>query len=265
MKKDGFLRCLVWLGLALVLALASESAHGAACDLIKDKSGTVTEIVDGDTLFIDDGTQIRLVGIQAPKLPLGRRGFKPWPLAEAAKSELAALSEGRTLTLSYGGSRRYRYDRAHLHDEHGVWIQGELLRRVLARVYSFRDNRSCVGEMLALEREARLARRGIWRLGYYAIRSLDDAPRFIGSFQLIEGRVADVATVHNRTYLNFGDDRRSDFTVSIAPRDRRRFLKSNVDPTLYRGRLIRVRGWLKSYNGPMIDATHPEQIEILDE
>ena len=103
MMNDVYLRRLVWLGLAVLLALASESAHGAACDLTKDKSGTVTEIVDGDTLFIDDGTQIRLVGIQAPKLPLGRRGFKPWPLADAAKSVLATLSEGRTLTLSYGG------------------------------------------------------------------------------------------------------------------------------------------------------------------
>ena len=77
MMNDVYLRRLVWLGLAVLLALASESAHGAACDLTKDKSGTVTEIVDGDTLFIDDGTQIRLVGIQAPKLPLGRRGFNP--------------------------------------------------------------------------------------------------------------------------------------------------------------------------------------------
>jgi hypothetical protein len=29
------------------------------------------------------------------------------------------------------------------------------------------------------------------------------------------------------------------------------------------GREIRVRGWLEFYNGPMIEATHPEQIELL--
>jgi hypothetical protein len=28
---------------------------------------------------------------------------------------------------------------------------------------------------------------------------------------------------------------------------------------------VRVRGWLDSYNGPTIAATHPEQIEVLDE
>ena len=31
------------------------------------------------------------------------------------------------------------------------------------------------------------------------------------------------------------------------------------------GKQLRVRGWLKSYNGPMIDVTHPEQIEVLEE
>ena len=30
------------------------------------------------------------------------------------------------------------------------------------------------------------------------------------------------------------------------------------------GKRIRVRGWLRSYNGPVIDVTHPEQIELLD-
>ena len=40
------------------------------------------EIIDGDTLVLQSGVQVRLVGIQAPKLPLGRRGFTAWPLAE---------------------------------------------------------------------------------------------------------------------------------------------------------------------------------------
>ena len=258
---------LVGLGLAVCLVNAPPLAHAKSCDLDDDKTGVVTNVVDGDTLFIDDGTQIRLVGIQAPKLPLGRKGFKPWPLADEAKNELAALSMGRSLTLSYGGSRRDRHGRAlaHLHDENGLWIQGELLRRGLARVYSFRDNRRCIDDMLALEREARRARRGIWRLGYYTVRSLDEAARFVGSFQLIEGRVRDVATVRNRAYLNFGEDWRTDFTISIAPRDRRRFLADGVDPAGYQGRRVRVRGWLKSYNGPLVDVTHPEQIEILND
>ena len=38
---------------------------------------------------------------------------------------------------------------------------------------------------------------------------------------------------------------------------------AGIDPEEYEGRTVRTRGWVKSYNGPMIEATHPEQIEVL--
>ena len=56
------------------------------------------------------------------------------------------LTEGRKLSLSYGGVEidRYGRARAHLHDEAGTWIQGALLRLGLACVYTSRDNRGHV-------------------------------------------------------------------------------------------------------------------------
>ena len=89
----------------------------------------MVEVIDGDTLVLADGSEVRLVGIQAPKLPLGRADFVAQPLAEEAKAALAAMTLGRTVALSYGGQRIDRWGRrlAHLHDESGRWIQGELL------------------------------------------------------------------------------------------------------------------------------------------
>ncbi len=167
-------------------------------------SGRVAAIVDGDTLILDDGREVRLVGIQAPKLPLGRRNFKTWPLAARAKEALGALTLGKVLTLSYGGRRIDRYNRllAHLHDRDGRWIQGELLRGGMARVYSFADNRAVVAEMLTLEREARAARRGIWRNRFYRIRDAADSALDIGGFQLVEGRVHAVAPRRKRANTN---------------------------------------------------------------
>tara|TARA_A100001037_G_scaffold275659_1_gene274358 strand:+ start:595 stop:819 length:225 start_codon:yes stop_codon:yes gene_type:complete len=72
-----------------------------------------------------------------------------------------------------------------------------------------------------------------------------------------------VAVVRGRALLNFGENWKTDFTVSIAPRDWRRFIDAGISAADYRGLRIRVRDWLKSRNGPMIDVTHPEQIEIL--
>jgi endonuclease YncB( thermonuclease family) len=234
--------------------------------LTPDGSGRVVEIVDGDTLILDDGREVRLVGIQAPKLPLGRRNFKTWPLAAKAKAALGALTLGKVVTLSYGGRRVDRYNRllAHLYDADGGWIQGALLRSGMARVYSFADNRAVVSQMLALERAARADRRGIWGDPFYRVRDARDVARDIGGFQVVEGRVIGVAARTKRTYINFGADWRSDFTVSVLARARRLFRAAGLDLAQLEGRRIRVRGWVKSYNGPMIEASHPEQIEILD-
>lgn len=239
--------------------------HAHSEQLETDGSGRVVEIVDGDTLIFQDGREVRLVGIQAPKLPLGRRNFVTWPLADISKSALTTLALYKTLTLSYGGRRVDRYDRllAHLHDPEDVWIQGELLRRGMARVYSFNDNRALVPEMLSIEVKARNARRGIWRHHFYQVRNADSVHRDIGSFQLVEGHVKSVAVLRKRTYLNFGANWRTDFTIAVAARARRLFKASSIDLTALEGKPVRVRGWIKSRNGPLIDVTHPEQIEVL--
>ncbi|MEC7658095.1 MAG: thermonuclease family protein, partial [Pseudomonadota bacterium] len=76
-------------------------------------------------------------------------------------------------------------------------------------------------------------------------------------------RVLDVATVKVRSCVNFGSDWRTDITITVQPPDRRRFVKCGDGPGSLRGRLVRVRGWLRWRNGPMIEATHPEQIDVL--
>lgn len=251
-----------------VLLLAVLMPAAAQTDgLVRDGAGVVVTVVDGDTLELDTGTVVRLVGLQAPKLPLGRPRFKAWPLADESKAALERLTLNKRVTLSYGGARVDRYGRAlaHLHDESGTWIQGEMLRQGMARVYTFADNTALAVEMLALEREARAARRGIWNHPFYAIRDHLEAGRYTDSFQLVEGRVRQVATVRGRTYLNFGDDWKTDFTVYIGPKDGRRMRGAGFDPQAYEGHRVRVRGWLTWYDGPNIRVTHKEQIEVLDE
>jgi endonuclease YncB( thermonuclease family) len=227
----------------------------------------VTEIVDGDTLYLSDGREVRLVGLQAPKLPLGRPDFEPWPLSDDAKAKLSELVLGREVTLAYGGRPvdRHRRMLAHLYLPDGTWVQGRLLEAGLARVYTFRDNRELAGEMYALEDAARAADRGIWDHPFYAVRSKRELGALIGTFQVVEARVADVAEVDGRVYINFGRDWRTDFTVTLRPDVRRLFEAEGIDPEVYDDHAVQVRGWLERYNGPLIEATHPEQIRRMDE
>jgi len=263
---------LICLTLLLVLIFAAPGPARAAdglphgfAGLAAGDSAKVREVVDGDTVILDDGRQVRLVGIQAPKLPLGRANFEKWPLADEAKAALADLVLGRRVTLGYGGQRQDRYGRelAHLFTDDGLWVQGSLLELGFARVYSFADNRSLVPRMLEMEVAARGTALGIWRHPYYAVLDTVAAPDHTGRFSLVEGRVLKTAIVRGRAYLNFEEDYRTDFTISISSRDLKSFTASGIVPQDYAGRRVRVRGWLRWSNGPMIDVSHPEQIEVL--
>ena len=87
-----------------------------------------------------------------------------------------------------------------------LWLQEELVAKGLARVYSFPDNRACIAELMAREREARAKRLGVWGSSAYRIESALDVKRLgrlIHSYQLVEGRVASVGEGGGRLYLNF--------------------------------------------------------------
>ena len=259
---EGYHAAPMRIAFCLLLLFAAPSAAWA---LEPGGEGRCVAVIDGDTLVLEDGQEVRLVGIQAPKLPLGRPDVKAWPLAEEAKAALERLALGETLKLVFGGRQMDRHGRllAHLYGANGEWLQGELLEAGLARVYSFADNRALITEMLALEAEARAAGRGIWAEPYYRIRTPDEAATHVGSFQLVEGRVVDAALVKGKAYLNFGADWRTDFTVALPASALKLFATAGLDPEAFEGRILRVRGWIKSFNGPMIEATHPEQIEVL--
>lgn len=255
--------------LLMVVALSAAEASEPWGDLTPIGETTVVEVVDGDTVIIDPAIagldQVRLVGIQAPKLPLGRKDFKTWPLAHESRDALVELIQDQRVSLHVGGSSTDRHGRhlAHLRRADGLWLQGEMLRLGWARVYSFPDNRHVVDAMLSLEREARGTASGIWAHHNYAIRTPGAANDLIGRFEIVESRVL-AADVHKGTgYLNFGEDWRTDFTLVIRKRALALFKEAGIDIGNYADQDIRARGWLKERNGPMIEITHPEQIEVI--
>lgn len=229
------------------------------------KSARVTGVVDGDTVVLDTGAEVRMTGIQAPKLPLGRKGFRAWPLAREAKKTLETLSLNQRISLEYAGRRHDRWGRLLAHVHAGdTWLQREMLLLGLARVYTFPDNRKHAAALYTAERTARAARRGIWALDWYRILTPAEAENRPGTFQLVEGMPKNIAIVRGRAYLNYGKDWKTDFTVTIAPRQMKLFRAAGVDILSMRNQRVRVRGWLIRRNGPMIAVTHPEQIEKLD-
>jgi micrococcal nuclease len=257
---------MVLAGLAAMLPLTATACEG----LVDGPRGTVASVTDGDTVVLDNGLVVRLIGMQAPKLPLGREDFAAWPLAEASKARLETLALGKPVVVRHGGERIDRHDRVlgqlFVVAEPEMWLQQQLVADGLARVYSFPDNRACVPELLAAEGRARLMRLGIWADPYYSVRRADRPDAFAdlaGRYELVEGRVLVADEAGGRVYLNFGRFWKEDFTAVIESAGLRLFDSSGIDPRRLGGALVRVRGWVDDLDGPRITLTHPEQLELL--
>ena len=240
---------------AACLILAALAAPPAGAEQVRAQAA-----LDGDTLALEGGATLRLIGIRAPK------GAAEARFAGPAQQKLQSLAAGQTLSLQAGGLDHDRHGHilAQATRADGVWLQRAMLEAGLARVETFADNRARAAELLAAEAVAREARRGLWADARYRVLTPEEAERASDGFHLVEGRVRRVTERRGRFYLDFGADWRRDFTVAIAGGERARFRAAGLDPAALEGARIRVRGWMRRYNGPMIDATHPEQIERLD-
>lgn len=236
------------------------------------ETGRVVRVVDGDSfvLSLDDGTElsVRLSAIQAPRT--AQRAARAWPYALEARAGLSALIKGRAVQLFYGGETRDRFGRAvaqvYTIDNFGqpdLWVQGEMIRLGLARVYSWKGELADMAALYALETQARDRNRGLWSSSFYAVRKPDPDPlaQYVDSLQIVEGIVTSTANVRGRIYLNFGADYKTDFTIAIAKKNVKRF--AAIDPVSLIGARLRVRGWIEMINGPMIWLDHPGRLEII--
>lgn len=262
-----------WPAALLFFLLSAAPGAGAAAapeTLQPAGEAQVVDVVNGATVRLATGDTARLAGIDAPRMTermtgriTGRNG-RPRPHAEASRRALAALVLDRRVRLFHAGRRTDRYGRLLVHLFVGPrWVQGELVSAGHVRVRSYAGNRQRIAELLAREDRARRTGLGLWAHRRYAVRTPISVRRDLDSWQIVEGTVKAVAAFRDVTYLNFGDNWRTDFTVRIGARARRLFQRNGIDLRALKGLNIRVRGWVRSRNGPLIVATHPEQIERL--
>jgi len=236
------------------------------------ESAEVTDILNGNTLALKGGDQLRLAGIETPRPNLAPGDGRMVQLAEAAADRLKLLIGAGPITLRFDAVQRDRYGRrlAQAFNAEGFWLQAGMVSAGWARVHGDGSNRLGLRTLLELESAARNAESGVWRHPAFAIRAADDPKleRLAGSFQIIQGRVVAAATVNGTGFINFGADRHTDLTLVLKSADKNPDLDLGGPAMLDLGwltaKLIRGRGWLDLYDGPRIDISHAEQIELLE-
>ncbi len=141
-------------------------------------------------------------------------------------------------------------------------LEEEILNKGLSLVY-FIDKEENSDKFFAAENIARQNKIGIWK----EIRILDannisnNYNAILNKFVIARGVVKGVYTSKQNTFINFGNDWKTDFTAQIANKTLKDYPDFNIEKII--GKRIMLRGWLENYNGPFIKIYNPQNIEFL--
>jgi endonuclease YncB( thermonuclease family) len=275
--RGGFV-ALGWLlaGPACVLGFvgiaAAQVKQGAMSVCAPQVVGTATvgKVLDGRSFVLDDGREVRLANIEVPVM--GRSGESEGQAraGNAARAALEDILAGKAVELRQSRPASDRYGRmiadAFLPQNARSAAQ-EMLARGFARVSGQSVDAGCTAAFLASEAAARRAKLGLWSEAYYAVISADDLSDLLaqrGHFALVEGKAVSVRESGAVIYINFGHRWSEALTVTIAKRSERNLIASGMNPRRIENVRVRVRGWVEERNGPRIEVSRPEQIEIVE-
>jgi micrococcal nuclease len=136
----------------------------------------VKRVVDGDTLLLETGERVRLIGIDTPELhesnklyrDAGRTGQDArtiQKLGQKAYEFTRSLVEGKRVSLEFDVEKYDRYQRllAYVYLKDGTFVNAEIVKQGYANLMTFPPNVKYVDLFQKLYQEARENRRGLWR------------------------------------------------------------------------------------------------------
>ncbi|MCJ7437860.1 MAG: thermonuclease family protein [Acidimicrobiia bacterium] len=126
---------------------------------------TVTDVVDGDTIRVDGGALVRLIGIDTPEVSGPYRDEECFG-REASRRTTALIPRGTKVKLVFDVEHRDRYDRllAYVHRvSDGLFVNASLVRDGYAASLTVPPNVHDAERFRRLQREAREKQRGLWK------------------------------------------------------------------------------------------------------
>ncbi|MBI3898196.1 MAG: thermonuclease family protein [Gammaproteobacteria bacterium] len=209
--------------------------------------------MDGDSLLLTDGRQVRLIGINTPEF--GKDGVPNDPLAVAARNRTAALTRGQTVRLIYDAERTDRYGRtlAYTVLADGRDLETLLLKEGLAWFVAIAPNVAHITAYRAAETDARHRGIGIWHVPeYQPIPAERLAPNRTG-FMRLSGTVSEI-----KQHRKFVELWLSSRICLVIPNG-----TDGINPRALAGKHVVARGWVASYKGKQrLRITHNSMLEI---
>jgi len=136
----------------------------------------VTRAVDGDTLKLENGERVRLIGIDTPEMHESDKLYRDSQrthqdiqtikaLGKRAYDFTRSLVEGKRVTLEFDLERQDKYGRllAYVYLKDGTFVNAEIVKEGYASLMTYPPNVKYADLFLKLYQEARQNRRGLWK------------------------------------------------------------------------------------------------------
>jgi endonuclease YncB( thermonuclease family) len=196
----------------------------------------VQRVVDGDTLRLSDGRNVRMIGLNTPEL--GKKGRSDEPFAVAARKRLEALvaaSDGQVGLLP-GKESKDHYGRtlAHVYGADGANLEAQMLAEGLGFQVAVAPNVDLVTCQQAAENSARQAGLGVWRQSPV----LKAEQISTSGFAVLSGRVSKVQRNRGGVWIELQDS----VVLKVAPNLLGRFDAASLERL--EGKQIEARGWV---------------------
>ena len=227
----------------------------------------VLEVIDGDTVKLSNGRLLRYIGLDTPEVRVKKNGefeYDPQPFSLEATEYNRKLVEGKSVRVEFDIVKKDKYDRllgyCFVKD---VFVNAELIKQGYALIYTWVPNVKYVDTFVALGKQARANKKGLW----YDFKTIShsQAHLHVNKVKAVRGEIVSTSKSKKCIYLNCGQDWRRDFTVVIFNNALAPFTKKGIDPVVfYKNKKVEVVGRIKEYNGPEIIVNSPSQIEVVE-
>jgi len=137
----------------------------------------VKRAVDGDTLVLENGERVRLIGIDTPELHESKKLYRDAQrsgedvktiqgMGKRAAEFTKDLVEGKRVRLEFDVERKDKYGRllayVYLVDD-GAFVNAKIVEEGYASLMTYPPNVKYADEFVKLYREARENNRGLWK------------------------------------------------------------------------------------------------------
>lgn len=129
---------------------------------LSQETHKVKRVIDGDTIELENGEKVRLIGIDTPETVHPSKDVEYY--GKEASDFTKRMLEGKQVEIEFDIQKRDKYGRllAYVYLEDGTFINAELLKQGYATISTYPPNIKYVDEFTRLQREARENDRGLW-------------------------------------------------------------------------------------------------------